>query len=243
MSKKAHLVVKCIYWYFYEPERNRMGRAERTKASMIANAVLVVCESIAMVICFRKFGTEIAFHFTNDANLFSLAASLLYLIFMLRKSKNDREIPEWVSGLRFLASCCLFLTFTIVAVYLAPSHANGDGPMIWFFGPDSRFTHTICPAVSTVSVLFLEKEGKIGIKWTGMAVALLAVYGFILEGLNIARLCSGPYEFLKFYDIPLRMTFFWFTVMFSLQFMIAVILRIFRNSRVSDERKAFECHT
>lgn len=211
-----------------------MDNAERIKASVIANAILVVFECIAMGICFRKFGTETALHFTNDANLLSLGASILYLFFMLRRSGDGQRIPEWVSGLRFLASCCLLLTFIIVAAYLAPSHANGDGFMTWFFGPDSRFTHLICPAVSTVSVLFLEKEGKIGTRWIGIAVVLLAVYGFVLEGLNIARLYSGPYQFLKFYEIPLQKTVFWFAVMFSLQFVIAVMLRIFRNRGIND---------
>lgn len=69
------------------------GKAERTKASIIANAVLVIFECIAMGICFRKFGTGIAFHFTNDANLLVMLFSMFCPGFVRTAKAETRTKP------------------------------------------------------------------------------------------------------------------------------------------------------
>lgn len=110
--------------------------------------------------------------------------------------------------LHFVSAVGLTVTFLIAAFVLAPE----GGIRYYFIENVAPINHLIAPALSVVSLLFLEKTKKCS--WTIVLypAALTLVYGFICLVLNAMSILDGPYFFLQVGKQPVGIIVVWFVI-------------------------------
>ncbi len=75
---------------------------------------------------------------------------------------SGRELPRWVKRLKFLAACCLTMTFlTVVFVLLAPYYPNEGGVRFLLTESSMLYHHLLNPLCVFVSFVFLEREPRL----------------------------------------------------------------------------------
>ena len=72
--------------------------------------------------------------------------------------------------------------------------------------------HLIGPALSVISLLFLEKAKKQPLHIILWPAAVSLMYGIVCLLLNVIRLLEGPYFFLKIRKQPANIIVLWFAI-------------------------------
>ncbi len=177
---------------------------KNNKPVIAVNIILVVIEIIALIHDFYSFGFALFKWYTVDSNVLQLAISALVLYYLLK----DMDIPPFVTVLHFITAVGLTVTFLIAAFVLAPE----GGIRYYFIENVAPINHLIAPALSVVSLLFLEKTAKLrwGIILYPAAVSL--AYGLICLALNAAGILDGPYFFLEAGKQPAGTIVMWFAI-------------------------------
>ena len=109
-------------------------------------------------------------YFTVLSNLLMGLASLIWLIFALRRG----EMPEWVRCLKFTGAVAVSLTITTVFVFLGPLFGFGG----MFYGAN-LFFHLLVPVAAIADCGFFDTERKIPMKYTYIAVIPMLIYGTV----------------------------------------------------------------
>ncbi|WP_242651587.1 hypothetical protein [Oribacterium sp. oral taxon 078] len=213
-----------------------MSPERRERAALFCNLLLLLAELIVANSAFHSEGLRTLRFYTTDSNLFSGAVSLLYCFFSLRRlnqsgkgvlaralsGKGGRPgFPGWLLSLRYLASCCLMLTFFVVFFVLAPE----KGYLYEFTEGTKSLSHLIAPLLSLFSLLLFERGGEIPRSMPLLALLLTLFYGLPILALNGIGLVDGPYSFLKIREQAPGKTLFWFIVILSGNFLIAAGIR------------------
>ena len=169
------------------------------KMALFINLIIIILELYTLVHIRRK--TDILKYYTYLQNLLELFVSCVFCISLIVCMVYSREIPEFVRGLRYVATCGLAAAmFTFLTVL-------GAGKKIAITEDDfhkrlsPRFAnavlHYVCPILSLVSFLFFERELLLadGI-WTSIAAIPSCLYWIIYIILSVTKSWEEPYAFM-----------------------------------------------
>ncbi|WP_296884660.1 hypothetical protein [uncultured Methanobrevibacter sp.] len=189
---------------------------DRYNVGIALNVLLVVLEVIALIQYWNANGSLNFIYYTIDSNIFVLIASVLYLI-------TRKNVPKAVQLVKYSSALSVLITFLIVVFVLYPM-SNFDFEFL--FLKDSAFLlHVVCPVMATVSFLFFEKSSlDNSFKNNLRSLYFTIVYAIVLISLNILKVVSGPYPFLKVYEQPVFMTVLWLAGILAFAFILSRIL-------------------
>lgn len=172
---------------------------QREKINLCGHVLLLLFELLVVIHAFADEGLATLRFYTTDSNLLCGVASALFL---LQRGKPD----TMVRLLRFIATSCLLVTFTVVLLVLGPQNGYAHE----FLGGTRFFSHLLCPFLSLA--LFLTGEERAPQRWVGYALFTTLLYAIPMIILNGMGLVSGPYSFLKIREQSLASTLFWIVV-------------------------------
>ena len=174
------------------------------KPVLVVNLILVIIEIIALIHDIFAFGSRLFEWYTIDSNVLQLVISGLIIYYLLRK----KAIPGYVTILHFISAVGLTVTFLIAAFVLAPE----GGVRYYFLENVASINHLIAPALSVISLLFLEKTEKSNWKIVLYPAAATLAYGLICLVLNAMSILDGPYFFLQVGKQPAGTIVLWFVI-------------------------------
>ena len=179
-------------------------KMNKNRPVLVVNLILVIIEIIALIHDICAFGSKLFEWYTIDSNVLQLVISGLIIYYLLKKT----VIPDYVTILHFISAVGLTVTFLIAAFVLAPE----GGIRYYFIENVAPINHLIAPALSVVSLLFLEKTKKSN--WTIILypAAVTLFYGLICLILNAMSILDGPYFFLQVGKQPVATIVMWFVI-------------------------------
>ena len=181
----------------------------RRVLSILLNLAVVRWEPIAIRMSWDAVREQTLTFYTENSNLFSAAVCLLVAVFQVRALLTGREIPRWVKRLKFLAACCLTMTFFTVVFVLAPYYPDEGGVRFLLTESSMLYHHFLNPLCVFVSLVFLERRPRLSARNIPLALVPTALYGSIALWANYQRLWTGPYPFLLVYEQTTRQTVLW----------------------------------
>ena len=113
-----------------------------------------------------------------------------------------------VTAVRYLATCALVMTFLVTVCVLIPM---GGDPKKLLWGGNGLYHHILCPVISTISYIFLEKHAGRGMIVLPVLVTL--VYGLIMLYLNAKNKYDGPYPFFRVHHQTKTATVLWVIIL------------------------------
>jgi hypothetical protein len=195
----------------------------KKKIALIINIIILILELIGFgrsIFVSRDFSL---IYYTNDSNIFALISSLLFIVFY---KKNI----ELVKDLRFVATCCLTVTFLVVAFVLAPMY--NFNYKVFMFTDNFLIFHTIVPILSVISyIAFEERSSK-----SHLCLIFTIIYSIILIGLNVLCLVEGPYPFLMVRNQNPLMTLLWGALIIGGSYLIGLGLN-YLNKKIKGAKK------
>ena len=220
LQKRQHIEKRTMYTAFKD-ESKRAGIA------YILNVILFIFGVAGLIITLKNMEIgEMFSYYTQDSNIFSMLVSGVYLFYI------KKEIPGWLRKLRFAATVSLMLTFTVVILVLGPMYGVESYPWLFFHGANF-FYHVSCPILSFISCILFEKNGRIIMKDTVIAIIPTLIYALILIILNVLNVVHGPYPFLYVHEQPVFMSIIWGIVIPGIAWMIALLIKALRNKMVA----------
>ncbi|MBP3205220.1 MAG: hypothetical protein J6E41_10255 [Lachnospiraceae bacterium] len=181
-----------------------MKKATLKRPVVIVNLIVVILEIIAFIHDCTVFGLSLFKWYTVDSNLLQLVVSALVVYFCLK----NKLLPDSVTLLHFISAVGLTITFLIAAFVLAPE----GGIRYYFIENVAPINHLIGPALSVVSLLFLEKVKKQPLHIIIWPAVVSLVYGIICLVLNALNVLEGPYFFLEIRNQPVGTIVLWFVI-------------------------------
>lgn len=182
------------------------GRSKLGAAILIGHVLLLLFELAVVVHGFADEGLATLRFYTTDSNLLCGIASALYLWTYFRGGNVKGSEAGRLSLLRFIATSCLLVTFTVVLLVLGPengfAHELLDGTRL--------FSHLLCPFLSLL--LFLFGDERASFSYISRALFTTLLYAVPMILLNAVGVVSGPYSFLKIREQSAQATVFWIVV-------------------------------
>lgn len=114
-------------------------------------------------------------YFTVESNLLTGVTAVLWLV--LRAIKGKGGAPKWLSLLKYLAAVSVFVTFTVVILFLGPLYGYGR----MYYG-SNLFFHLIIPLLAILEMIFLAEEDiSFRESFLGMIPTLLYGVGYLVN--------------------------------------------------------------
>jgi hypothetical protein len=197
---------------------------KRQTASLILNIFIVAMEIIGTSLTVKTQGISLFQFYTEDSNIFALFACAVCAAYTARNLKSGvSALPRWVKTMKYMATCCLSVTFVVVICILAPMAGVG-GFRIMLLSGSMLYHHLICPVAALISFVFFETDPQLTRKYTYFALIPTGTYAAVAIILNIARVMKGPYPFLRVYEQPVYMSVLWFVVIFGGAYLLAWLI-------------------
>ena len=171
---------------------------------LIVNVILIILEIIALIHDCVVFGAGLFRWYTIDSNVLQLIVSALVVYGCLK----NKPFSAGLTLTHFISAVGLTVTFLIAAFVLAPE----GGIRYYFIENVAPINHLIAPALSVISLLFLEKTEKQPLRIIIWPMAATLFYGVVCLILNALRVLDGPYFFLQVYDQPAGVIAMWFGI-------------------------------
>lgn len=188
------------------------GAKKRLLASLIINAVIFVLEIVGLILSIQAHGAGLFQFYTQDSNILAmLACGACVVAALIGLKKKSTAPPVWIKLSKYMATCCLAVTFLVVIFVLCPTYGPGSMKIFMFSG-SMLYHHLICPILALLSFIFLEPEPPLQKKHVWFAMIPTALYAAVALVLNVARLMDGPYPFLHVYEQPVYLSIVWFVV-------------------------------
>lgn len=192
------------------------------------NALLIYWEIIGLVLNIQQYGVGLFVYYTQLSNILAMLTSLLLIIY----TAIDKS-PRWLRFLRYQTTCCLTITFLVVLFLFAPP----DNYQNSFFIGSAYYHHLLCPILTFISFLILEKGTKITLKDTLCSLIPTIVYGLVLIPLNILGKVNGPYFFLEFHKQPVQTCIVWLFLVLIAAYLIGLMIKAGSNLLSRYEKK------
>lgn len=119
------------------------------------------------------------------------------------------QLP-WITGLRYLSTCMLIMTFLVTTCVLIPM---GGNPQTLLWSGNGLYHHVLCPVISTIAYLFFEKHAAKSLLWLPVVITL--IYGVIMLALNGLQKVDGPYPFFRVRNQSPLATVLWIIVLLA----------------------------
>ena len=182
------------------------GRSKPGAAILIGHVLLLLFEVLVVVHGFADEGLATLRFYTTDSNLLCGIASGLYLWTYFRGGNVKGDEAGRLSLLRFIATSCLLVTFTVVLLVLGPENGFAHE----FLDGTRLFSHLLCPFLSLL--LFLFGDERASFSYISRALFTTLLYAVPMILLNAVGVVSGPYSFLKIREQSAQATVFWIVV-------------------------------
>ena len=139
-------------------------------------------------------------YYTFLQNFLALAVSFIFSVYLVVAIFQSGIVPEFVRGLRYVATCGLMATMFIYVVVLSPKSKNlmTEEDFVPGFSPKTAnfVLHYFCPVVSLLSFVLFERQIVFTTsEWTGYAAIPSCLYWVIYMILSVAHLWEEPYDF------------------------------------------------
>ena len=108
-------------------------------------------------------------YFTVESNLLVGVVSVLWLVFRFVKGKD--ALPKWLTYLKYLSAASVFVTFSVVVLFLGPVYGYGR----MYYG-SNLFFHLLIP-LAAIAEFALFEEGEITFRASFSAVIPPVIYG------------------------------------------------------------------
>lgn len=223
-----------------------MSKKERLlkSLSLCINILLAVMEFVGLVLMVKLYQSYNLHplgwlkYYTQLSNIFSMFAAISVAIFAARDLKNNTDsTPDLVRILKFSSACCLVQTLLVTMFVLAPMGMMGGFVPLMFQGPN-LYHHFLCPIVSVLSLVFLEKGEKLTLRHCVYALVPTLIYGMVSVTLNLFKIWHGPYPFLYVYEQPFYMSMIWTVVILGGAFAITLLVRLLANLRIKIKKES-----
>lgn len=166
--------------------------------AFIINLIIAICEFITLGHIRGK--RNILKYYTYLQNFIALIVSLIFCICLIVCIVSGRTIPEFVKGLRYVATCGLLATMLVFVTFLGAGKKISitEDDFLFGFSPKTAniILHYICPILSLVSFVLFEREIHLsnGI-WTGIVAIPSCIYWIIYIVLSVTKRWEEPYNF------------------------------------------------
>ena len=198
--------------------------------SLILNLSIFIMEIIGLSLSISNHGLALFQFYTEDSNIFAMLVSGIYSIFIIINLKNNTNaFPTWVRLIKYMSVCCLTVTFIVVIFVLAPM-AGDNGYKFMLFSSSMLYHHFLCPIVAFLSFVGFESTTSLKKIYTLYALIPTCLYAGITIILNIAKVLTGPYPFLRVYEQPIYMSILWCIIILGTAFILALLIRIVSNA-------------
>ena len=181
----------------------------RRLLSIALNLFIVWAEPIALPMSWDWGKEQMFIFYTEDSNILSACICAMVAVGQLVCIFTGRELPRWLHTLKYIATCCLTMTFLTVVFVLGPYCADQGGVVFLLTESSMLYHHLLNPLCVFVSFVFLEREPRLSARNIPLALVPTAVYGAIALWANYQRLWTGPYPFLLVYEQTTRQTVLW----------------------------------
>lgn len=166
--------------------------------ALILNLVILGCELYALGHIKDKL--NILKYYTYLQNFLSLITSLICSVYLIISIPTDETIPEFVKGLRYVATCGLVATMFIFIVFLGNGKriAMTEDDFLSEFSPKKAniIFHYICPMISLLNFMVFERHINLTNDiWTGIVAIPSCTYWITYIVLSKTKLWEEPYDF------------------------------------------------
>ena len=181
----------------------------RRLLSIVLNLFIVWAEPIALPMSWDWGKEQMFIFYTEDSNILSACICAMVAVGQLVCIFTGRELPRWLHTLKYIATCCLTMTFLTVVFVLGPYCADQGGVVFLLTESSMLYHHLLNPLCAFVSFVLLEREPKLPARCVPLALVPTMLYGSVALWANYQRLITGPYPFLLVYQQTTRQTVLW----------------------------------
>ena len=181
----------------------------RRVLSILLNLAVVWMEPIAARLSWEAVGTQMFTFYTENSNFFTAGVCLLMALAQLKALLTGWEIPRWIKRLKYVATCCLTMTFLTVVLVLAPYYKDEGGVVFLLTASSMLYHHLLNPLCAFVSYTLFEREPQLSGRNVFCALIPTILYGSIAVYANVQRWITGPYPFLMIYEQTFRQSMEW----------------------------------
>jgi hypothetical protein len=211
-------------------EENSQTKSTKLILNLILNLSIVVMELIAVNMSWKNQGFTLFQYYTENSNILALIACVTCSIFLIKSIiTRSYAIPNWVLLLKYMAVCCLTVTFVVVVLVLAPMQGSGGYPKLLFSG-SLLYQHFLCPILALAGFLVLD-DGTLHKQDIYFAMVPTIFYALIAILLNLVKVLEGPYPFLRVNQQPILTSIFWFAVILGGAYVCSWLILFFCRRR------------
>ncbi|MBQ2687077.1 MAG: hypothetical protein IJF52_00425 [Clostridia bacterium] len=216
-----------------------------TKLAILSvNLMLAVMEFIGLVLMVKLYKSYNLHpfgwlqYYTQLSNIFSMFAAFGVAFFEARDLIIKKEMPHPLARLfKFITACMLMQTFLVTLFVLSPMGMMGGFLPLMFEGAN-LYHHLLCPLLSVISLIILEKGEKITLKHCVYALIPTVIYAVVSVTLNILKVWHGPYPFLYVYEQPFYMSIIWAVVILGGAFLITLLVKALANIPLKKKKES-----
>lgn len=191
--------------------KKKLWNILRRVLSIVLNLAVVFMEPTAARLSWEAVGTQMFSFYTENSNFFTAFVCLLMALFQMRALLTGREIPHRIKRLKYIATCCLTMTFLTVVFLLAPYYKEEGGVVFLLTESSMLYHHLLNPLCAFVSFAFLEREPRLSGWNVFCALIPTMLYGSIAVWANLQHIIVGPYPFLMVCEQTTQESLEWLT--------------------------------
>ena len=196
----------------------------RRLLSIVLNLFIVWAEPIALPMSWDWGKEQMFIFYTEDSNILSACICAMVAVGQLVCIFTGKELPRWLHTLKYIATCCLTMTFLTVVFVLGPMYEDGNGWYIMLFTDSMLYHHFLNPVLAILSLVLFERLPRLPLRQVWWALVPTILYGlYDLHG-NITGTIDGPYPFMRVYDQTIQETLMWFTIILVTNLLYAFLL-------------------
>ena len=136
--------------------------------SIFLNLCIVRWEPVAIRMTWEAVGSQTFTFYTENSNVFAFFVCLLVAVCQVICLFTGRQLPRWVKTLKYIATCCLTMTFLTVVFVLGPMYEDGNGWYIMLCTSSMLYHHLLNPLAAIFSFVLLERTPRLPrstVKW------------------------------------------------------------------------------
>ena len=196
----------------------------RRLLSIALNLFIVWAEPVALPMSWDWGKEQMFIFYTEDSNILSACICAMVAVGQLVCIFTGRELPHWLHTLKYIATCCLTMTFLTVVFVLGPMYEDGNGWDIMLFTDSMLYHHFLNPVLAILSLVLFERLPRLPLGQVWWALVPTVLYGlYDLHG-NITGTIDGPYPFMRVYDQTIPETLTWFAIILGTDLLYAFLL-------------------
>ena len=136
--------------------------------SIFLNLCIVRWEPVAIRMTWEAVGSQTFTFYTENSNVFAFFVCLLVAVCQVICLFTGRQLPRWVKTLKYIATCCLTMTFLTVVFVLGPYCADQGGVVFLLtessmvYQQTTRQTVLWCAAILAMNLLYAWLVWRLG---------------------------------------------------------------------------------